>query len=118
LLLAFLLFVADIHYMFQPNRSSLGVQVGLTRWVLKGTATAAGYFSGWYCSAALHVVSFMVLLVEFFSCTSVWLFKMCSFAASDLIQEEIKRRLNLGNACYHSFQNISSSCLLSENIKI
>jgi hypothetical protein len=31
----------------------------------------------------------------------------------NLIQEEIKRRLNSGNACYHSVQN-----LLSKNIKI
>jgi hypothetical protein len=35
-----------------------------------------------------------------------------------LIQEEIKRRLNLGNACYHSVQNLLSSHLLSKNIKI
>jgi hypothetical protein len=32
----------------------------------------------------------------------------------NLIQEEIKRRLNSGNACYHSVQN----SLLSKNIKI
>ncbi|PNF29011.1 hypothetical protein B7P43_G14712, partial [Cryptotermes secundus] len=36
----------------------------------------------------------------------------------NLIQEEIKRRLNSGNACYHSIQNLSSSRLLSKNIKI
>jgi hypothetical protein len=36
----------------------------------------------------------------------------------NLIQEEIKRRLNSGNACYHSVQNLLSSCLLSENLKI
>jgi hypothetical protein len=30
----------------------------------------------------------------------------------NLIQEEIKRRLNYANAFYHSFQNHSSSCLL------
>jgi hypothetical protein len=35
----------------------------------------------------------------------------------NLIQEEIKRRLNLGNACDHSVQNLLSSCLLSRNIK-
>jgi hypothetical protein len=29
-----------------------------------------------------------------------------------LIQEKIKGRLNLGNACYHSVQNLSSSPLL------
>jgi hypothetical protein len=34
------------------------------------------------------------------------------------IQEEIKRRLNLGNACYHAVQNLSFSHLLSKNIKI
>jgi ribosomal protein S2 len=36
----------------------------------------------------------------------------------NLIQEEIKRRLNLGNACYHSVQNLLSCRLLSKNIKI
>jgi ribosomal protein S2 len=36
----------------------------------------------------------------------------------NLIQQEIKRRLNSGNACYHSDQNLSSSRLLSKNIKI
>jgi hypothetical protein len=36
----------------------------------------------------------------------------------NLIQEEIKRRLNSGNACYHSVQNPLSSRLLSKNIKI
>jgi hypothetical protein len=36
----------------------------------------------------------------------------------NLIQEEIKRRLNSGNACYHLVQNLLSSCLLSKNFKI
>jgi hypothetical protein len=36
----------------------------------------------------------------------------------NLIQEEIKRRLNSGNACYHSVQNLRSSHLLSKNLKI
>ena len=34
------------------------------------------------------------------------------------IQEEIKSRLKLGNACYYSVQNLSSSTLLSKNLKI
>jgi len=34
------------------------------------------------------------------------------------IQEEIKGRLKLGNACYHSVQNLLSSKLLSRNLKI
>jgi hypothetical protein len=36
----------------------------------------------------------------------------------NLIQEEIKRRLKSGNACYHSVQNLLSSRLLSKNLKI
>jgi hypothetical protein len=35
----------------------------------------------------------------------------------NLIQEEIKRRLNSDNACYHSVQNLLSSHLLSKNVK-
>jgi hypothetical protein len=34
------------------------------------------------------------------------------------IQEEIKRRLKSGNACYHSVQDLLSSSLLSKNTKI
>jgi hypothetical protein len=36
----------------------------------------------------------------------------------NLIWEEIKRRLNSGNAPYHSIQYLLSSRLLSKNIKI
>jgi hypothetical protein len=36
----------------------------------------------------------------------------------NLIQEEIKRRLNSANACYHSVQNLLSSRVLSKNLKI
>jgi hypothetical protein len=36
----------------------------------------------------------------------------------NLIQEEIKRRLNSDNTCYHSVQNLLFSGLLSKNIKI
>jgi hypothetical protein len=36
----------------------------------------------------------------------------------NLIQEEIKRRLNLCNSCYHSVQYLLSSCLPSKNVKI
>jgi hypothetical protein len=34
------------------------------------------------------------------------------------VQEEIKDRLESGNACYHSVQNFLSSRLLSENTNI
>jgi hypothetical protein len=36
----------------------------------------------------------------------------------NLIQEEIKRRQNSGNVCYHSVQNLLSSRLPSKSVKI
>jgi hypothetical protein len=36
----------------------------------------------------------------------------------NLIQGEIKRRLNLCNVCYHSVQNLLFYCLLSKDVKI
>jgi hypothetical protein len=36
----------------------------------------------------------------------------------NLIQKEIKSRLNSGNDCYHSVQNLLSSRVLSKNLKI
>jgi hypothetical protein len=36
----------------------------------------------------------------------------------NLIQEEIKRRLNSGNSCYHSAQNLLSSRQLSKSVKV
>ena len=33
------------------------------------------------------------------------------------IQKEVKSRLKLGNACYHSVQNLLSSSLLYKNLK-
>jgi hypothetical protein len=36
----------------------------------------------------------------------------------NFIHEEIKNRLNSGNACYHSVQSLLSSRLLSKNIKV
>jgi hypothetical protein len=36
----------------------------------------------------------------------------------NLFQEEIERRLNSGNECYHSVQNLLSSRLLSKNVKV
>ena len=34
------------------------------------------------------------------------------------IQEEIKSKLKLGNACYYLVQNLMSSSLLSKNLQI
>jgi hypothetical protein len=41
-----------------------------------------------------------------------------TIANENLIQEENKRRLNSGNICYHSVQNLLFSRLLSKNIKV
>jgi len=41
-----------------------------------------------------------------------------TLADQNSIQEEIKSRLKLGNACCHSVQNLLSSRLLSKNLKI
>jgi hypothetical protein len=49
---------------------------------------------------------------------SLFRFLGMTITNQNLIQQEIKRRLNSGNACYHSVQNILSSRLLSKNIKI
>jgi hypothetical protein len=35
----------------------------------------------------------------------------------NLIQEEIKRRLNSANTCYHSVQSLPSSRLMAKNLK-
>jgi hypothetical protein len=35
-----------------------------------------------------------------------------------MIQEDIKMKLNTGNACYHLVQNLLSSCLLSKYVKV
>jgi hypothetical protein len=47
-------------------------------------------------------------------------FRCLEMAVTDQnwIQEEMKRRLNSGNACNHSVQNLLSPCLLCKNLEI
>jgi hypothetical protein len=47
-------------------------------------------------------------------------FKFLGMAVTNqnLIHEEIKRRLNMGNVCYYSVEKLFSSSLLPKNIKI
>jgi hypothetical protein len=48
-----------------------------------------------------------------------WAHRYCATVTNqNFIQEEIKRRFNLGNACYNSVQNLLSSRLLPKNVKI
>jgi hypothetical protein len=51
---------------------------------------------------------------------SVTKFKYLGTTLTDknCMQEEIKSRLNSGNACYHSVQSLLSSRLLSRNVKV
>jgi hypothetical protein len=61
-----------------------------------------------------------LLYILLLLCTNVQTFRYLgtTITNQNLIQEEIKRRLNLCNACCHSVQNLLSSRLLSTNIKI
>jgi hypothetical protein len=46
-------------------------------------------------------------------------FKMWATVTNqNLIQKEIKRKLNYGSPCYHLVQNLASSRLLSKNVKM
>jgi hypothetical protein len=36
----------------------------------------------------------------------------------DLIHAQVKSRLNSGNVCYHSVQNLLSVCLVPNSVKI
>jgi hypothetical protein len=53
----------------------------------------------------------------FWKCGKVQIFGN-EITNQNLIQEEIKRRMNLGNACYHLVQNLLSFHLLSKTLKL
>ena len=66
----------------------------------------------------VHIYTYMCIYV----CVLIGVLKFkylgTTLTNQNSIQEEIKSRLKLENACYHSVQNLLSSTLLSKNVKI
>jgi hypothetical protein len=79
--------------------------------------------SDFYFYRSINFISFLlfsfdILLCLYFENVAQFRYFGTTITDQNLIQEEIKRRLNSGNACYHLVQNPLSSRLLSKNIKI
>ena len=78
------------------------------------------------CVAVLHL-SKTLISDMFFVCANyihscifidTYMYIISTLTNQNSIQEEIKSRLKLSNACYYSVQNLFSSSLLSKNLKI
>jgi hypothetical protein len=76
------------------------------------------YRGGLFYSARGRVVIFLFFVLEKKTLQLLGQIFGNNYKNQNLIHEEIKRRLNLGNACYHSIQNILSSRLLFKSMKI
>jgi hypothetical protein len=68
------------------------------------------------CIISFYLVVYMIVFdAALFVGVAQFRYLGTTITNQNLIQEEIKKRLNSGNACYHSVQNLLSSRLLSRN---
>ena len=67
-----------------------------------------------------NIVNNQNIVIENLSFKKVEKFKYLGVTVTNTndIREEIKRRINMGNACYYSLEKILSSRLLSKNLKV
>ena len=63
-----------------------------------------------------HVFVYLCLFLH--STREFFFFRVTLLVNQNSIPEEIKSRLRSGNACYHSVENLLSSRLLPQNLKI
>ena len=66
------------------------------------------------------MLRFILTVIENLSIENVEKFKYLGVTVTNTndIREKIKRRINMGNACYYSLEKILSSHLLSKKLKV
>ena len=71
-------------------------------------------------SCQQNIVQNQNIVIENLSFEKVEKFKYLGVTLTNTnnIHEEIKHRINIGNACYYSLDKILSSCLLSKKLKV
>jgi hypothetical protein len=100
-----------------PKVACLGHRTRINKWLLAFQQSVTGYSSEYKIFFELGPISIKVGN-RCFKNVAQFRYLGKIITNQSLIQEEIKRRLNSGNACYHSVQNLLYSRLLSKKIKI